>query len=153
MLAQCRAFESDSTESVWTIAGTERHEALWDFLKGDKDLWNLLGYDDKEVVRQAASYIRTHAPTIKQFRTEEPGKITVNGAEITLTPDLIDPPVVFDLKSRERYDYTPQMAAYALYAMEDGFEDSCTVHVLYTIPKFYARKLELTEQSATKIIS
>jgi len=153
LLAMCRCFESDTSETEFTVAGEDRHAALWDMLKGDTGLFSLLSRDDQDVIRDAASYLRVRLTSKDSFNTEVHGKIEVDGVEITATPDLLDPPIVFDLKSRDNgMDYTAQMAAYALMCMDAEFLDWCEVHIGYTIPKFYVRKLKFDLEGARNVI-
>ena len=151
MLGLCRMFESDGQDDEATFAGTERHLALWDLLRGDPSLVNLLDADQQNSVKDAWGFIRANAPSLTGMVIEQADAITVGEHEITCTPDLISTPYVFDLKSRER-NYEAQLAAYALCVMDRAFQDWATAFALFTIPRFRARRLDFTREAAERLI-
>lgn len=130
-LRQCGMFEPSQRDGAEDKdAGTERHEVLADLLRQPGQA---IEHEDIESIEWAADYIRTHAPTSDHEMHIE-RKMALLDPEfdevIAGTPDAVCGGDLFDFKWRRR-DYGPQMAAYALMAMEENGRQEMRVHVLY----------------------
>lgn len=123
--------------------GNKRHEAMASvLLKGDELLVNQLPQDHKEAVLWAADFIKSTArvESNDEVIVEELIEIKRGGQTVMVgTPDAVLPcGVFFDLKWR-KFDYSAQMAAYALGIMQKYGHEAVTCYVLYGDGMFYER--------------
>ena len=149
MLAQCAQFESSGSD--FAELGTDRHAALRAHYVGDDSLLELLDDEDQAGVRWAADYIRCN--TTEAYPTEWETKRSwtrPNFEQAEGTPDVTNGPTMFDFKWRRR-DYTAQMADYALWLIEQGFE-RVIVQVLFGAEK-RAEKLIFDAQACEAILT
>lgn len=151
MLALCPCFEGAPSE--FAESGTNRHEALKDYLQGSELLVNALDDEDREGVLWAAEYIRLHAPlTDYPARFEQQVTLLLdNFEEMRGTPDVVCHLDLFDLKWRFR-DYGPQMAAYAWARLQElDLNAEIRVHVLYAAFR-RAEVYTINEETARAIV-
>lgn len=150
-LSQCPCFESEG--STFAEAGSDRHAALADALLGDTNPMELLPDDEIEGVKWAFEKIKFQARTSEfPLNIEKTRSILLpNFDELRGTPDADCGPELWDFKWRAR-DYKLQMAAYALFIIEELGCQKVTVHLLYGATQ-YEQVLEFTAVSAWDAIA
>tara|TARA_R110000868_G_scaffold78137_5_gene223231 strand:+ start:277 stop:1293 length:1017 start_codon:yes stop_codon:yes gene_type:complete len=144
---------ASSGPSDATISGTDRHAALEALIKhNDDSLAKFLPENEKEAVLWAFEYIKRVAPADDHEIISERKLEIKRGGGVVLegTPDVTCGDVIFDLKWR-RFDYSAQMAAYALGLMQLRGTDHATAHLLFGDGTFY-EVLEFSRQSAERIV-
>jgi len=159
MLQQCPCFESDSTE--FAKDGNKRHDYLSVLLTGVSPLLKdaignpmngSLPPEEAEAVEWAADYIQMLINSDYQVDTEHKLSLTNEDFSEVMsgTPDVVNGPVIYDLKWRER-DYVAQMAAYALMLMQARDYQCVEVHLLFAERRKIV-KLKFNWDSASKIV-
>jgi hypothetical protein len=136
-----------------TISGTDRHAALEALLKtGDESLAKFLPSNERDAVFWAYDYIRRVAPLDDHDLISEQRLEIKRGGGVVLegTPDVVCGDVIFDLKWR-KFNYSAQMAAYALGLMQKRGSDRVTAHLLFGDGMIY-EVLEFSRESAERIV-
>lgn len=149
-LALSPLFEGGSSE--FAAAGTIRHRALGKLFSDDPDALKGVPEDQVDGLMWAVEYIKLHAPTLDYpIAFEQPRAfVTSDFEEIRGTPDAVCGPHIFDLKWRQ-FDYTAQMACYALMVLQQESFTSVTIHVLYAESQRFER-FTIDEPSALAIV-
>ena len=155
-LAKCGGWLSKPFDTSATLMGTARHEALEDFVKnGDRTKLDALPAEEAEGVEWAADIIKMM--TSDEFPMEwEPKGNSLEAGDIKISGqwDLVNGRMGFDLKGQVEThgkDYTPQIAVYALMAMDRGGFDEMEYHLLYATPKI-KKTVVLTRAKAEEIL-
>lgn len=142
--ALCWQWQSQPFDTQQTSTGTDRHEALEAYFKGDEKPLEALELEDRDGVEWAIDYIKAHSSESWPMEWEKAGKLTVQSDEIdepiTVSGrwDLANGPEMFDLKWRmptAGKSYDAQCAMYAAMNMARGQQGPITFHVLYGFEK------------------
>lgn len=150
MLKECPSFES-GPETEQMRAGTDRDQALNDYLQGNDGAFNLLDEDDQEAVIWAAEQIKMIAP-MADHQLEFQKKLTWTGSDFderSGTPDFVCGPVIIDLKSRPR-NYEPQLADYATALFQRGYS-KVTVIALFAVTKSTWKSVYSSQEEADAV--
>lgn len=155
-LDKCGGWASKPFDTSATLMGTARHEALEDFVKlNDRTKLDALPAVEAEGVEWAADIIKLTTTDTHPMEWEQKGALEAPDVTISGQWDLINGQKGFDLKGQVETngkDYTPQIAAYALMAMDRGGFDEIEYHLLYATPKVH-KTVNFTRAQAESIVS
>jgi hypothetical protein len=155
-LSKCGGWKSKPFDTSLTLMGTARHDALEALVKNnDRTLIDALPAAEAEGVEWAADIIRVKASDSHPMEWESPGALEADDVKVTGQWDLVNGSQGFDLKNQIETagrSYEPQMAVYALMAMDRGDLDSFDFHLLYAAPKIL-KTITFTRAQAERIIS
>jgi len=140
----CWPWESQPFDTKQKSTGTDRHEALESYFKGDDKPLAGLELEDRDGVEWAIDYIKAHTSESWPMEWEKAGKLKIQSDEIDEPLiisgrwDLANGPQMFDLKWRlpaAGKSYDAQCAIYAAMNMARGQKGPITFHVLYGFEK------------------
>lgn len=159
-ILKCAQFRSRPGNTEWSLKGNEHHVEFARLIKGDASLASQLPLEERAGVEWAAQYVRGLASAealrvedrIKifddQFNEISFGTIDAWQPNVAMTwgapaPELENcTPEIWDYKSGYVFrDYDPQMAAYALGAMQRTGTKRCYATILWGRRQFAEKRL------------